>query len=98
MVQLKLFAILFLFVSQRTRSELVSEESKKILLKKSSKFLLKKPFECDLVLQAQQEAMMYPSENSPKVYVSLDSYTWPKTKEGHVIVPYYISRGSHYCK
>lgn len=98
MVQLGVITVFILFVLQGTSSELVREENKKLLLKVKSKFTSKKPFECDLVLQAHQEAMMYPSESSPKVLVSLDSYTWPKTKEGHVIVPYYIARGSHYCK
>lgn len=77
--------------------ELVNEESKKILLK-TKKYHPGKHFDCDLVLQSQQEQMLYPSASGPKVVVSFDSYQWPKNKEGHVIVPYHISRGSGYSK
>lgn len=105
MDQLKSLAILFLFMSLSWSSELsdssdeelVNEESKKILLK-TKKYHPGKHFDCDLVLQSQQEQMLYPSASGPKVVVSFDSYQWPKNKEGHVIVPYHISRGSGYSK
>lgn len=98
MVQLKFLSIFLLFVAKSSIAELSSEESKTIVLKAKHKVRAgaSKPFQCDLVLMKEQKQLMYSESRIIKTEVSFDSYNWPKTKTGHVIVPYHISRGSRY--
>lgn len=95
MVQFKLFPIFMLFISQSsTSSDQVDGESKKIILV-AKKAQNGKQFHCDLSLLPAQKRLMYYSAKSEG---SMDLYNWPKNKEGHVIVPYVISKASHYSK
>ncbi|CRK89460.1 CLUMA_CG003201, isoform A [Clunio marinus] len=98
MVQLQHFSVLILLLLQRTNSQLdfddeETDESKKIILKTN-----KLNFHCDLHLLPQQKKIMYLTTvpSSRKYKISFDLYKWPKNKEGFVIVPYYISRNSHF--
>lgn len=101
MVQLKFLSLFVLFIaSDADDSDLSGEESKKIILKTKVKARsgASKPFQCDLVLMNEQKELMFSESRLIKTEVSFDSYNWPKTNTGHVIVPYHISRSSHYCK
>lgn len=101
MVQLlKLLSVLVLFVAESAKSELSSEESKQIIIKAKPKVRsgASKPFQCDLVLMKEQQQLMFSESRVIKTEVSFDSYNWPKTNTGIVIVPYHISRSSHYGK
>lgn len=94
MVQFKQFAVFILLISQKVNSQLVTAESKK-----STKGRLhagdNDHFECDLVLLPQQSQMMYYDVFDEG---SFDLYKWSKNNEGFVIVPYRISKVSHYRK
>lgn len=98
MVQLKLLSIFVLFIAESARSELSIEESKKIVFKAKNKVrsAASKPFQCDLVLMNEQKQLMFSESRVIKTEVSFDSYNWPKTKSGLVIVPYHINRSSRY--
>lgn len=101
MVQLKFLSVFVLFIASKADdSDSSSEESKKVILKTKVKARLgaSKPFQCDLVLMSEQKELMFSESRLIKTEVSFDSYNWPKTKTGHVIVPYHISRSSHYCE
>lgn len=99
MVQFKLFLILMFFTSQSATSsdqvpDQVDEGSKKIVLV-AKKAQHGKQFHCDLSLLPAQKRLMYYSAKSDG---AMDLYNWPKNKEGKVIVPYVISKASHYSK
>lgn len=93
MVQLEHFATLFiLLLSQKVKSQLAIDDGKK---NAKSKLQSDDHFESDLVLLPQQSQMMYYDVFDEG---SFDSYKWSKNSEGHVIVPYRISKASHYRK
>lgn len=98
MVQLKFLSIFILLASQKTTSELLTEESKKVVLKTKSKNYNGKQFHCDLSLLPMQKQLMFYGTRSESADVSYDLYRWPKNIDGHVIVPYVISKSSQYCK
>lgn len=99
MVQLKFLSIFILFVSQKTSSELLAEESKKVVLKSKGKvYNGKQQFHCDLSLLPVQKQLMFYGTRSESADVSYDLFRWPKNEDGHVIVPYVISKTSKYCK
>lgn len=89
MVWLKIFAIFVLWTSTKVDSQRSKERFK------SSE--VKFEFESDLFLMPQQQKMMY---NSARLQAkeALDGYKWPKNFDGFVVVPYWISRGSLFCK
>lgn len=104
MVEFKFIPILMLFVSQSAASsgqvsdqvsDQVDEGSKKIILIAKKAPSHGKQFHCDLSLLPAQKRLMYYSGKSEG---AMDLYKWPKNKEGHVIVPYVISKASHYSK
>lgn len=95
MDQLKLVAI-FVLLLHKTSSDQVSEESKKIVLKPKAKVFNGKNFQCDLTLLPQQKKLMYFGARSADE--SYDLFRWPKNKNGQVVVPYLISKTSHFCK
>jgi hypothetical protein len=75
----------------------VKDGSKKVAVKskKTPSDTVGEQFECDLVLMPQQSQMMYYDVFDEE---SFDSYKWPKNSDGYVIVPYRISKASHYRK
>lgn len=97
MDRLKLVAI-FVLLLHKTSSDQVSEESKKIVLKTKAKVFNGKNFQCDLTLLPQQKKLMYFGVRSASADVSYDLFRWPKNKNGQVVVPYAISKTSHFCK
>lgn len=100
MVQLEFLSVFILLVSHKTSSgsELLADESKKVVLKTKSKVYNGKQFHCDLSLLPQQKQLMFYGTHSESADVSYDLYRWPKNTDGHVIVPYVISQSSQYCK
>lgn len=99
MVQLKFLKIFLFIMVECAKSELLSEESKLVKIRMGKvKSGAAKPFQCDLNLMSEQKELMYSESKIIKTSVSFDSYNWPKTSTGHVIVPYHISRSSHYCE
>lgn len=97
MVQLKLLSVFVLFIVECAKSELSSEESKLVKIRMGKvRSGASKPFQCDLNLMSEQKELMFSESKIIKTTVSFDSYNWPKTSTGHVIVPYHISRSSHY--
>lgn len=52
-------------------------------------------FNCDLVLSDEQERSLYsPEGDGESRAVSI----WPKNKDGHVVVPYRMSKHSGFCE
>lgn len=99
MVRLKYFSIFILFASHKANSDLLSEESKKIVLQTKTKVYKSNDFHCDLTLLPQQKKLMYfAARSDARADLSYDLFRWPKNKNGHVIVPYAISRTSPFCK
>jgi hypothetical protein len=97
MVQLKVFALLVLCFSYETSSQLLSENKRKVVLQlKSSE--TNSFYENDLHLIPTQKKMMYESTRLQKKEAFFDLFKWPKNYEGFVIVPYWISRNSHFCE
>lgn len=95
MVHFKYLSIFILIVSQTADTK--KEEITKIVIKPKHKVSAEdgEHFQCDLVLLPQQQQMMYYDAYDEG---SFDVYKWPKNGEGHVIVPYRISKASHYRK
>jgi hypothetical protein len=100
MVWLVNIVVFILFVQQNVSSKLVQEESKKVYAtsKKSHKSASNNHFHCDLSLLPSQKKMMYYGEQLRDAGASFDIYKWPKNQNGFVIVPYWISRNSHYSE
>jgi hypothetical protein len=100
MVWLVNIALFILLVQQNVNSKLVKEESKKVYAtsKKSHKSGSNNNFHCDLSLLPSQKKMMYYGLQLRDTDSSFDIYKWPKNKDGFVIVPYWISRNSHYSE
>lgn len=91
MVQLKYFAIFILCVSDKANSQLSKENVKRVRSSDND-------FESDLYLMPQQKKMMYTSMRLHKKEALFDLYKWPKSYDGFVIIPYWISRGALFCK
>lgn len=103
MVKLECLFVLVLLcqLSHNIYSELLSEESKKIVVHSKEQLYEKGDFQCDLTLLPQQKKLMYfgsRSDASASADVSYDLYRWPKNKDGYVVVPYSIPKSSKYCK
>lgn len=94
MVQVKYFAFfvsIFLQVSNLRSSGDESEEFE-------SEDLQSQQFQCDLILLPEQERSLYHSDHPEDAKASRELYNWPKSKKGHVTVPYLISQSSQFCK
>lgn len=100
MVKLKCLCILILFTTHEIDSELLNEESKKIVVQSKDELYNKGDFQCDLTILPQQKKLMYfgARSDASAADVSYDLYRWPKNKDGYVIVPYSIPKSSKYCK
>lgn len=101
MVKLQCLFILILLsqLSHNICSELLNEESKKIVVHSKDQLYDKGDFQCDLTLLPQQKKLMYfGARSDASADVSYDLYRWPKNKDGFVIIPYSIPKSSKYCK
>lgn len=101
MCKLEWLSILILLsqLSHNIGSELLNEESKKIVVHSKDQLYDPGDFQCDLTLLPQQKKLMYfGARSDASADVSYDLYRWPKNKDGYVVVPYSIPKSSKYCK